>query len=193
MDCLGWRLQGFRPTEWDYRVYEERAYEILVSPHGRAAILHGGLIWRLALEILGSDTLERAVQGPSEGVFQYAQAVKPRHGPTYYDDALTPEEIDIICGTYKIADSGHKDPVYWSWWPRPAQWKSSGLNMGYWTEFDEGWFQERLASIRGGSGTPLTSSLWKSLKFHKGAIKLRYAVDKESAQFLSDVVLPNFA
>ncbi|KAI0652707.1 hypothetical protein C8Q79DRAFT_997666 [Trametes meyenii] len=189
MDCLGWRLQGFRPTEWDYRVYEERAYDILVSPRGRAAILHGGLLWRLALEILGSDAIGRAVQGPSEGVFEYTEVVKPRHGPAYYDDALTPEEIDIVCGTYKIADSGHKTPVYWSWWPRPAQWKSSGLNMGYWTKFDEEWFQERLASIRRGTSTPMTASLWKALRFHKGSIRIRYAVDNESTKFLSDVLL----
>ncbi|KAI0667130.1 hypothetical protein C8Q78DRAFT_933574, partial [Trametes maxima] len=69
---------------------------------GRAALLHGGIFWRLALEIPGSDALERAVQGPSKDVFEYAHALRPRHGPAYCNDALTPREIDIICCTYKI-------------------------------------------------------------------------------------------
>ncbi|OCH84639.1 hypothetical protein OBBRIDRAFT_839545 [Obba rivulosa] len=30
--CLGWRPPTFRATQWDYVVYEERAYEILASP-----------------------------------------------------------------------------------------------------------------------------------------------------------------
>ncbi|KAI0640347.1 hypothetical protein C8Q79DRAFT_921824 [Trametes meyenii] len=141
--CLGWRQLTFRGTEWDYRLYEDRAYQILASPRGRAAILEGGIVWRLALEILGDDARQRAVEGPSKDIFQYAQEVRSGQ-ESYFDDALTAEEIDIICGTYKVADAGHVEPAHFSWWPRPMQWKTSGLNIGYWTRRAEEWFLLRL-------------------------------------------------
>ncbi|KAI0643574.1 hypothetical protein C8Q79DRAFT_914497 [Trametes meyenii] len=189
-DCLGWRLQTFRATEWDYCIYEARAYEILTSPRGRAAILEGGLIWRLALEIFGNQVHRRAVEGPSEGVSKYAHKVAVGR-ETYFDDALTPEEIDIICGTYKIAESSSNDPTHLSWWPRPTQWMSSGLNLGHWSQLAERWFVRRLDSIRRGNALPLSGKTWKSnMRFHSGAIKLRYAVHEESELFLSKVLLP---
>ncbi|OJT07017.1 hypothetical protein TRAPUB_2129 [Trametes pubescens] len=187
--CLGWRPPSFRPTEWDYHVYEARAYEILRSPRGRAAVLHGGIIWRLAIEILGGEPSNLANIGPSTDVFDHGQAIRPRHGPPYYDDALSPEEIDIVCGTYKIMESGHKDPVYYSWWPRPAQWNYSGMNVGYWTPFCESWFNTRLQAIRASNATPHGSKEWRNkITFYQGARKLRRAVEVVSEKFLKDVL-----
>ncbi|EIW58372.1 uncharacterized protein TRAVEDRAFT_124826 [Trametes versicolor FP-101664 SS1] len=187
--CLGWRPPSFRPTEWDYRAYEARAYEILSSPRGRAAVLHGGIVWRLAMEILGGHPQQLANTGPSTDVFVHSQAIQPRHGPPYYDDGLSQEEIDIICGTYKIMDSGHKDVVYFSWWPRPAQWSYSGMNVGYWTQFCEDWFQLRLQAIRDSNAAPHSGKEWRNkITFHQGARKVKRAVEVASERFLLDVL-----
>ncbi|KAI8989149.1 hypothetical protein BD414DRAFT_415633 [Trametes punicea] len=187
--CLGWCPPSFKPTKWDYAAYEERAYQILSSPGGRAAILQGGIVWRLALEILGEDAVSYALKGPSSDVSRYGRALQPSRGPLYYDDALLPEEIDIICGTYKIAESGHGDPVFFSWWPRPPQWQVSGLNVGHWAEFCEDWFQERLHAIRQGTAVLYSGAQWRAkVSLSRGAHKLSLAVAKANEKFLSDVL-----
>ena len=76
-DCLGWRSWGFKSTPHDYRQYVAQVYEVLCQPRGRAVILQGGIIWRLALEILGSDAAEQAVSGPSEDIYSFGQEFLP--------------------------------------------------------------------------------------------------------------------
>jgi hypothetical protein len=49
-----------------------------------------------------------------------------------------------------------------SWWPRPAAWNKSGLNVGYWTPACEAWFQNRKTQIAEGTARLLTGSQWKS-------------------------------
>ncbi|KAI0668581.1 hypothetical protein C8Q78DRAFT_979238, partial [Trametes maxima] len=192
--CLGWCLGSFQPTGWDYRQYEMRAYEIFASPRGRAAILCGGLVWRLAMELLGNEGLRQAAQGPSVGIFEHCYKVQPRHGPPYFDDTLTPEEEYIICGTYKAVDRHNRQPNLISWWPRPSQWKSSGLNLGHWTVLAEEWFVGRLRRIRKGEALPLNGKDWKShIRFHSGGVKLAFAIQEESAHFLSDTLLSTSA
>ena len=69
---------------------------------GRAALLRGGIVWRLAVEVLGGDWRPLASTGPSEDVYVYAQAFVPERGDYYYDDALSSDELDVICGVYKV-------------------------------------------------------------------------------------------
>ncbi|OCH84638.1 hypothetical protein OBBRIDRAFT_741245, partial [Obba rivulosa] len=107
----------------------------------------------------------------------------------YYEDALSEEEVDIICGTYKIVHTGHKDPLYYLWWPRPSQWHYSGLNVGYWAPFCEEWFKERLHTIQAGSAQPHGAKEWRmKVTLTKGTHKVRLAVDGTSERFLSDVL-----
>ncbi|KAI0349114.1 hypothetical protein OH77DRAFT_1415539 [Trametes cingulata] len=185
-NSLGWRPPTFKPTRWDYAAYEARAYEILASPRGRAAILQGGIIWRLALELLGEVALSRAAEGPSQETYRCGQVIQAAHGPAYYDDALSAEDIDIICGTYKIFQLNHQDPVLFSWWPRPPQWSYSGMHVGYWTPFCESWFCERLEAARAGDAVPYGAKEWRNrITLNKGAHKLRLAVERVSGEFLS--------
>nr|VWO99258.1 N/A [Ganoderma boninense] len=148
-DALGWRPRGFTATRYDYGQYIAQAYQVLHQPRGRAAVLYGGIVWRLALEILGSDAAGRAVTGPSEDVFHFGQEFLPRQGDALYDDSLTPGEIDIVCGVYKLPTQDSK-PELLSWWPRPNVFNTSGLAFGYWTPWCESWFQRRIARIKAG-------------------------------------------
>ncbi|KAJ7821427.1 hypothetical protein B0H14DRAFT_2599192 [Mycena olivaceomarginata] len=62
----------------------------------------------------------------------------------YWDDYLTDQEIDLICGVYHIS-TGQRDPgalsgeqtTARSWWPRPSAMEQSGLNVGWWTPLCE--------------------------------------------------------
>ncbi|KAG2745676.1 hypothetical protein P692DRAFT_201664855, partial [Suillus brevipes Sb2] len=80
---------------------------------------------------------------------------------------LEEEEVDFICGMYYVYTS--KFPIFTltycllisklsdnecigklSWWPRPQAWAGSGLDVGFWSERCESWFQTRLENIQQG-------------------------------------------
>jgi hypothetical protein len=99
---LGWRELGYKPDPVDYKAYEFKRDAFLRSPHGRAAILTGGIVWRLAIDVLGIDDVLR---GPSEDSYQFGV----RHNATGLvpscDDILSEDELDLICGVYKVYTS----------------------------------------------------------------------------------------
>lgn len=65
-----------------------------------------------------------------------------------------------------------------SWWPLDEAWEGSGLDVGYWSQQAEDWFQQRLRAIEGGSESVVTNQQWKS--------KLRLG-RKDSIPFLANV------
>jgi hypothetical protein len=67
--------------------------------------------------------------------------------------------------TYKsLGQSGRDGEQYvdLSWWPKPDVWEKSVLNVGYWSDNCESWFQDCLAKIRGGLEHPKGASAWRS-------------------------------
>ncbi|KJA12987.1 hypothetical protein HYPSUDRAFT_119814, partial [Hypholoma sublateritium FD-334 SS-4] len=48
---LGIRLKGYTPTREDYDEYLRRRNDLLHGPKGRAALMHGGIIGRIARDI----------------------------------------------------------------------------------------------------------------------------------------------
>lgn len=87
----------FKPS--DYEVYVHQRAMILSSPRGRAALLRGGIIGRLAKEHLG---IESACLGPSHSVTVHRIGfnVTDKFGIQHWDDELTDTEIDVICGLH---------------------------------------------------------------------------------------------
>ncbi|KAH8115503.1 hypothetical protein DFH11DRAFT_1488066, partial [Phellopilus nigrolimitatus] len=153
---LGWRPKGYVPDDLDYGVYEDRVRDLLAdSSRARAALMTGGIVWRLAVEFIGVEGVKCVLDGPSDRVYQSifltrkAKAVSAQEGTpgssTWWDDSLTDGELDLICGTYKIYTEQHSTV---SWWPKKNAWESSGLNVGYWTPAAEKWFLERLERLR---------------------------------------------
>jgi hypothetical protein len=68
---------------------------------------------------------------------------------------LTADYVNDKIGKAQIA--------YKSWWPTHAVWISAacGLNLGYWSEQCEMWYQERLSEINKGNAQPLSTTLWR--------------------------------
>ncbi|KAJ7668604.1 hypothetical protein DFH06DRAFT_982224 [Mycena polygramma] len=98
---LGFRPSGYRPTAVDHAAYQQRLDAYLHSSRGRAALCTGGVIGRLAREIV-PDAL--VVIGPSDEVFDTGVRLWDGQGQTaYWDDSLTADEIDLICGVYVVA------------------------------------------------------------------------------------------
>ncbi|KAJ7082216.1 hypothetical protein B0H15DRAFT_785811, partial [Mycena belliarum] len=98
---LGYRRKGYKPTSADHGVYVEQREDFLRSPRGRAALFAGGIIGRLARLIVDESL---ASMGPSREVL--TTGVRLWDGcssAAYWDDNLTDQDIDLICGVYEIA------------------------------------------------------------------------------------------
>jgi hypothetical protein len=98
---LGYKLPHFTAVYADYIVYEQHRHEFMNQPRARAALLHGGLIWRLALHSFGFDDLPSVLDGLSREAVPFGLMLSI-NGQTYFDDELSEEEEDFICGTYHI-------------------------------------------------------------------------------------------
>ncbi|PPR05001.1 hypothetical protein CVT24_010227 [Panaeolus cyanescens] len=184
------RLSGHIFTPADYTSYVALRAQILLSPRGRAALLHGGIVTRLALEVLD---WEDAMSGPSNAVMcDGIGQTTCCEGIEYMDDSLTKDELDIICGLYHVYTGQGDQQTMLSWWPLSHTWQNrnaNGFNIGYWSQRNEEWYLKRLEDIEcqhPKRGVPMNTTEWRSyLKGTKASRTARNAVDKMSTRFLA--------
>lgn len=199
---------GYTPTYRDYRVYESKRTHFLHSRRGRAAILAGGIIARLAREIVVPQDV---IHGPPTDVMQSGTCFVDQFPLTgcedigHWDDRLTQEEEDLMCGVYRVETSkpnrsvhagtfpsllvgrtNPKEVVYVSWWPRPSSFSRAGFNVGYWSKDCEKWFQNRLAELRNGRAKTRSVSSWRvNLKLTKVVPRVIERNEERAAEYLS--------
>lgn len=104
---LGWRPQNFIPDRGiDYPAYVARRDNFLAGPRGRVAMMRGGILWRLARDVVKTSTV---VVGPNRPEYEAPKFVlRAEDGGYLYDDDLTEEETDLICGVYRVHTGEHK-------------------------------------------------------------------------------------
>ena len=172
---LGYRLSGYVPSKRDYETYESIRNRFLSSPRARAAMLKGGIIWRLAKEAIPESAV---LSGPSTEVYSTGAMFQSNRG-IFLDDGLSEDELDLISGVYKVFTGKFLQCInismilipgdrkgkgvqesHLSWWPKHSIWARSGLDMGYWSESSERWFLLRLESIRAGNATLRSGQEW---------------------------------
>lgn len=85
----------------DYAYYGSIRSTFLSQPRGRAALMQGGIVWRLAIELFRDRAEDVVVNGPSDDVIRFGSSMS-YSGNEYWDDALTDDEMDLICGVYKL-------------------------------------------------------------------------------------------
>jgi hypothetical protein len=209
----GRKPHGFKAVFANYVIYEQCHHKLMNQPCARAVLLHGGLVWQLALYSLSVEHLPSVLDGISREAVPFSLMLCSDDG-TYFDDALVEEEVEFICGTYYLdkskffqayaistalmidyPDDGSVEKV--SWWPRPHAWAASGLNVGFWSAQCEKWFQTRLEHIHQGvsrsresapddANGPISATQWKrSLKFNNGTPKMMHNIDVACYEFLS--------
>ena len=107
---LGWRHVSLKPGLEDYDSFERRFAAFLSdNPRARAVICRGGLLWRLAVEIIGiNEATAMALAGPSPYRFEtvystvnYPLAAKS-DVETWWDDTITDAEENLLCGAHKM-------------------------------------------------------------------------------------------
>ncbi|KAJ7668605.1 hypothetical protein DFH06DRAFT_982938 [Mycena polygramma] len=175
---------GYLLTPVDYAAYQQRRVAFFHSPRGRAALCAGGIIGRLARARVPDD---RVSLGPSDEVFQTGVRLCDGQGQTaYWDDMLSVDDIDVICGVYVVAtdkDGLQKKTI--SWWPKPDIFSSSGLNVGWWSPDCERWFQKRSREIQSQHAELFTHNEWKhKLRFIQKSRRVGIANDNIAAEYL---------
>lgn len=184
---LGWRPSGHgdKPTTADYGNYQATLDELFTRSYARAALLEGGIVWRIALLYLKDSELD-VTRGPSIDAALLGKRWMLEGGSIMYDDRLSESEMDVICGVYEIptgkyfffnicwsfkvrfAPGRGQQTSHMSWWPKQSLFLKSGLWPGYWSPQCEEWFQGRLNQILGHTARLRKSSSWpNSLKYYK--------------------------
>jgi hypothetical protein len=93
------REQNFTFNHSHYVAYEQELGKFFQYPHTRAALLEGGILWRLAMQYLDPRD---ALDGPSDSACDFGGVVYLPDGTKLVDDCLVNNERDLICGTYIV-------------------------------------------------------------------------------------------
>lgn len=90
-------------TGEDFMAWFDMMKGILHRPQGRAALLMGGIVRRIASHFL---SLDAALMGPSVESSSGTGFMCPsgREGVMYCDDELTEHDIALVCGAYSLYD-----------------------------------------------------------------------------------------
>ena len=154
---------------------------LLNSPRGRAALKEGGIVWRLAMEDLQQDAI---FNGPTEMRSQ----VFITDGLECYDDVLTDQELEIICGVYYVGTGHDNQASHKSWWPKAAQF--ANWDLGWWTPVQEQWYQQRKALILEGKADLKNGTQWRaSLKVTRAYTKTMKKVEATASSWFDKYVL----
>ncbi|PBK61319.1 hypothetical protein ARMSODRAFT_896903, partial [Armillaria solidipes] len=190
-----YRVKGFQLTRDDYTSYVGRRKQLFRNNEVlRAALKHGGVPWRLAMEEAPEDFI---TSGPSSRVTEVGGCYKTEDGNDLWDEMLTGDQMEVICGVYKVEraeDAGKSDKrgdsrgrltEHVSWFPKDASWRGSGLDVGFWSADAESWYQRRVAKYLGGEFKCENQTEWKkSLKLWREAPKVTDTLEQLSRAFL---------
>ncbi|KAK0503200.1 hypothetical protein EDD18DRAFT_1136860 [Armillaria luteobubalina] len=173
VERIPYRMKGSKLDMEDYSSYVGRRRQLFKNNEIlRAALKHGGLIWRLAIEEAPEDYV---TTGPGSRVTQVGGFLRTAEGDELWDEMLTEDQIDVICGVYKVEREGddrkkgfgaHRQLLaeHLSWFPKDASWKGSGLDY---------WYQRRVEKYLSGDFKCETQTEWKrSLKLWRDAPKV---------------------
>ncbi|KAI1784745.1 hypothetical protein LXA43DRAFT_1101050 [Ganoderma leucocontextum] len=194
-----YRRHDHIPTPSEYGEYMTHVLDLLHHPHVvRAAMLTGGIVWRIMLEAIGREDdlyymyLQLGAAGPTGDSRKHAVVYSMSNGASAEDDTLSEEERDIICGVYKVYTGNGLQTEDRSWWPKDTQWKTGMGYNGIWTPYQEKWFTMRLRKIFKGEAGPRNGKDWKNdLRGWKQPSKL-IAPLLESAEVFVSFTAPNF-
>jgi hypothetical protein len=95
------RLEGYKFTQRDYETYLSDFQHLLKNPRiARAALMKGGIIWRLVVSHVGFDNV---FLGPTTNVTLYSRGlcIDTDCGDTrLWDDDIADQELDAIVGMH---------------------------------------------------------------------------------------------
>ncbi|KAK0462939.1 uncharacterized protein EV420DRAFT_1521732, partial [Desarmillaria tabescens] len=199
-DAIPYRPLGFKPEISDYAYYVRKRGTLLEDPAiARAALMHGGLIWRIAMEHVSSSDVILSGPGQDMGRYGMRHTLEPQGGSRdrchLWTESLSEDQIDIICGVYRIYRSTSASNSFTqdlSWFPRQRSFTSSGLDLGHWNADAEDWYQRRVQLYVMGDpkGRCLNQSQWKgNIRLWRTTIRTFKGIEAVSQGFLNRQLL----
>jgi len=181
---LGSRPHGFSPTQEDLIAYESARDDILRSGYGRSIRLLGGIVGRLAAEVVPDYDI---LDGPN---LVDVEVVGRDGNSDFVDDAVGNEQLDVVSGVYFVKStsiSHNKQESHLSWFPKHGTWLSSGLAGDQWLPLAEEWYQSRLSAFNEGKFQLQTGTYWKqSLRRRRASTEgILAGSERLAAEFLS--------
>jgi hypothetical protein len=193
---VGARDDSAQFEDRDFEFYEQQMMSLLTrSPHvGRAAAARGGISAAIARHAV---SLRSILQGPSEhalmlGVCEVFQAA---NGDRYVNDALLPQEVDLIAGVWSVRFSAPvpgqtKQRAYPSYFPQSEHWMHAGYDVGSWSPLGTRLLQKYREEYSLGQSQPRRQDVWKN-NIRTGVKGLRQAffAARMGAEALLDAVI----
>ena len=160
-----------------YPAYRQQLRKFFIRwPHAYgAALAAGGILWRIATDVLPSPNGTDVVH-PFHRNRRVSRIIG---GKEYWTPSLTQLESDIIVGVYKWIihrfNAADEEPAFSagsfreeSWWPKPQMWRESGLEFGVWAPLNEEWYMNRAIELEEGDGRLIEVKEWRSkIEFKK--------------------------
>jgi hypothetical protein len=140
---LGYRVKSHLFAVSEYMEYERIIRARLTQQHhlARACMQAGGILWRLAIEVICPDFV---FCGPSDDALdlELGFRVEGANRAVLLDDNISVIKHDAVIGTYVHESNGRREAKP-SWWPGDLQFKKSLLWTGSWTQSAEDWYQKQ--------------------------------------------------
>ena len=166
----------------DFDAYLEERDRILQSPSGRALRLRGGIVGRIAAEVVPELQVLDGPGEPNEVVGSFGNTV-------FVDDGVDLETLDVVCGVYyvKVLANSTQTFTHSSFWPKQWIWESTGLSGDQWLPQAEAFYQTRLAKFKAKEFEIRKSTYWKeNTKFHqKHTQRVLRGSERLSAEYIS--------
>jgi hypothetical protein len=173
------RGAGYVFTATDYDAYvQERAALLRSARLRRAALMSGGIVWRL---VVSEVSFSEALQGPTIATTTHGCGLfvpGSKSDCSFCDDTLSESEGEAICGRVycytgmKVSLFGHTWYLFIvgrgqqreerSWWPTDRQWKAFVAHTR-WGGQQEKFFRQREKALEAGDAKPLNASQWRKL------------------------------
>ena len=178
---LGMRPENFKPTPADFAAYESARDDILRSRTGRAIRLLGGIVGRMAAEIVPDCEV---LDGPN---LTNAVVVGTHGNKEFVDDAVEQHELDVVSGVYHVDGKLKEVSSHMSWWPKHATFLATGYAGDQWLPRAEDWYKTRQKELRSGNLTLFSSKKWeKNHKFNAAQVsELCKGSERMAAEFIS--------
>ena len=179
---LGWCPVSHHIKPSEYTFYHNQLLYFFKQLYSYAAFGMGGIVWHLACTMVSDNLADSLViNRPSDAVGNSHSTECFTNRSILCDDSFTEQELDFICGIYKIVTGnmffffavnylvkltcliiiGHVDQTAnVSWWPKHNTFMRFSLWQGYWSPAYKARFQDQLSCIKDQSATLWAVNQW---------------------------------
>lgn len=182
---LGYRPKGYEFTDLDYSMYKRARAKVFSSPRGRVLRMLGGVVGRLASEVVPDSSV---LDGPS-----ICDQVVLKLGTQYLlDDGISEQALDVVNGVFRVLrglGSGSTLAVkHMSYWPKHSAWKGSGKMGDQWSPAAEAFFQDQMSRLEAGPRLMKGHNEWveKLRGYHKKTTTFFSASDRLADKFIRE-------